>query len=112
MVYDYDTNSYKTKQSMDMASLEVNPRGYCEEIFSSENLQDYKINPRILRRQIPDGFTDVISCIGNDFDTAQSACEGDSGSPVIRRISLSGRGKPFFQQEFIVATGLDCRLPA
>ena len=42
-----------------------------------------------------------------------AACEGDSGSPVIRRISTSGRGTiKFYQQEFIVATGLDCRLPA
>ena len=40
------------------------------------------------------------------------ACEGDSGSPVIRRISVSGRGRPFYQQDFIVSTGLDCRLRA
>ena len=47
------------------------------------------------------------------FVNLSASCEGDSGSPVIRRISNTGRGKiPFFQQEFIVATGLDCSLPA
>ena len=40
------------------------------------------------------------------------ACKGDSGSPVIRRISGTGRGRPFYQQEFIASTGLDCRLRA
>ena len=40
------------------------------------------------------------------------ACEGDSGSPVTRKISYSGRGRPFYQQEFIVSSGLDCRLRA
>ena len=57
---------------MDMASLEVNTREDCDEVFAAKNLQKFGINPRILRRQIPKGFIDVISCIGNNFDTAQS----------------------------------------
>ena len=55
-----------------MASLEVNTREDCDEVFAAKNLQKFGINPRILRRQIPKGFIDVISCIGNNFDTAQS----------------------------------------
>ena len=57
---------------MDMASLEVNTREDCDEVFAAKNLQKFGINPRILRRQIPKGFIDVISCIGNNFDTEQS----------------------------------------
>ena len=55
-----------------MASLEVNTREDCDEVFAAKNLEKFGINPRILRRQIPKGFIDVISCIGNNFDTAQS----------------------------------------
>ena len=55
-----------------MASLEVNTREDCDDVFAAKNLQKFGINPRILRRQIPKGFIDVISCIGNNFDTAQS----------------------------------------
>ena len=68
---------------MDMASLEVNPRGYCEDIFSSDNLKANKINPRILKKQIPYGFNDVISCIGNDFDTSQSKYQMKVHEPAI-----------------------------
>ena len=35
-----------------------------------------------------------------------------SGSPVIRRISNTARGDPYFEQHYIVATGLDCKLKA
>ena len=50
--------------------------------------------------------------MGNDFDEAASSCEGDSGSPVIRRVSETSRGKPYYQQEYVVSTGLDCNLKA
>ena len=50
--------------------------------------------------------------MGNDFDEEASSCEGDSGSPVIRRISGTARGKPYYQQEYVVSTGLDCNLKA
>ena len=58
------------------------------------------------------GFTNDITCAGNDFDEDSTSCEGDSGSPVIRRISGTGRGRPYYQQEYVVSTGLDCNLKA
>ena len=72
LAYEYSTNSFILKKSMDVASLEVNSREYCDKIFSAENLKKYKIKPRILQRQLTKGFTDVIACIGNNFDEAQS----------------------------------------
>ena len=42
----------------------------------------------------------------------EGACDGDSGSPVIRRISKTSRGNPYFEQNYIVSTGLDCKLKA
>jgi secreted trypsin-like serine protease len=50
--------------------------------------------------------------VGNEFDEDSTSCEGDSGSPVIRRISGTARGKPYYQQEYVVSTGLDCNLKA
>ena len=50
--------------------------------------------------------------MGNEFDEDSTSCEGDSGSPVIRRISGTARGRPYYQQEYIVSSGLDCNLKA
>ena len=58
------------------------------------------------------GFTNDITCAGNDFDEDSTSCEGDSGSPVIRRISNTAIGYPYYQQEYVVSTGLDCNLKA
>ena len=58
------------------------------------------------------GFTNEITCAGNDFDASATSCQGDSGSPVIRRVSGTSRGNPYYQQEYIVGTGLDCNLKA
>ena len=58
------------------------------------------------------GWTNDITCVGNDFDVDSTSCEGDSGSPVIRRISGTARVEPYYQQEYVVSTGLDCALRA
>ena len=58
------------------------------------------------------GFTNDITCAGNEFDELSTSCEGDSGSPVIRRISGTARGNSYYQQEYVVSTGLDCNLKA
>ena len=42
----------------------------------------------------------------------EGSCDGDSGSPVIRRVSGTARGKPYFEQHFIVSSGIDCKLEA
>ena len=42
----------------------------------------------------------------------EGACDGDSGSPVIRRVSKTARVNPYFEQHYIVSTGLDCKLKA
>jgi hypothetical protein len=42
----------------------------------------------------------------------EGACDGDSGSPVIRRVSGTSRGNPYFEQHYIVSTGVDCELKA
>ncbi len=114
-------------------NYQVNPKDDCEDRFSLESIQEQKLRipPFKLAQTIPYGFTSDLSCVGNDFgfdqvketlqylmttmpnhfDT-QGACEGDSGSPVIKRISETSRGKPFFEQHFIVSTGIHCDLKA
>ena len=32
-----------------------------------------------------------------------ASCQGDSGSPVIRRVTDSARGRPYYEQHFIVS---------
>ena len=53
-----------------------------------------------------------ITCGGSDFDVTASSCEGDSGSPVIRRVAGTARGKPYYEQAFVVSDGLTCDLKA
>ena len=50
--------------------------------------------------------------MGQDSDEKVTSCEGDSGSPVIRKIEGTAREKPYYQQEYVVSTGLDCNLKA
>ena len=110
--YERESKAYSPTSGLRLVNLQVNPRANCEEIYSKENLEINGIPPFLLNRQIPSGFTRDIACVGNDFDFEEGSCEGDSGSPVIRRVSGSARGKPFFEQAFVVSTGLDCKLKA
>ena len=34
------------------------------------------------------------------------------GSPIIKRVSGTSRGKPYFEQHYIMASGIDCNLPS
>ena len=40
------------------------------------------------------------------------SCEGDSGSPVVRRITDTARERPYYEQEFIVSDGIYCEAKA
>ena len=53
----------------------------------------------------------LAHCVMN-YLFQEGACDGDSGSPVIRRVSKTARGNPYFEQHYIVSTGLDCKLKA
>ena len=55
-----------------MASHKINSRSYCDEMFGVENLERVGINPKMLRRYLPNNFTDVMVCAGNNFDIAKS----------------------------------------
>lgn len=93
-------------------NLQVNPREVCEGIFSPENLKKQNVPLRYLQLQLPYGFENEISCVGNEFQQGQGSCDGDSGSPVVKRISNTARDKPYFEQQFVVSTGVECRLEA
>ena len=59
------------------------------------------------------GWASSISCAGNEFNVREEgSCEGDSGSPVVKKISDTARGKPYYEQHFISSTGIDCELQA
>lgn len=98
---------YELDAKMKLANLQVNSKELCGGIFNNKSL-----DARSLQRQIPNGFTSDITCVGNSFDVKEGACDGDSGSPVIKRIIGTARGKPYFEQHFIVSTGIDCKLEA
>jgi hypothetical protein len=55
--------------------------------MSQENLKNNSFStPTLIRKSqrfIPNGFTKDISCVENPFKI-ENACEGDSGSPVVR----------------------------
>ena len=44
-----------------------------------------------------------MSSISIDKFFNLASCKGDSGSPVIRRVTDSARGKPYYEQHFIVS---------
>ncbi len=71
MKYDPRTKQYAVESTLKLANIEVKSRDDCEEIFGQENLRDKDINVRLLQRQIPRGFTNDITCVGNDFDVEQ-----------------------------------------
>merc|ERR1712223_72623 len=77
-------------KSLKLATLQVNPKSGCEDIFSKQNLKAIGLGRRGIRgiqRQLRNGFTNEIICVGNEWLADQTSCEGDSGSPVIRRKS-------------------------
>lgn len=59
------------------------PKGECENLYSDDYVAQAGIPKFKLRSQLPKGFGKDISCVGNPFKV-EGACEGDSGSPVIR----------------------------
>ena len=107
--YDKEIKKSTPTSGLKLINLQVSPKEYCQEILQSEKLSFEQI--RAFNIQLPNGITKDVSCLGNDFDFEESACEGDSGSPVIRRVSdTTARGEPYFEQAFIVSTGIgsDC----
>ena len=48
--------------------------------------------------------------MGN-FAAPDGSCEGDSGSPLIRRVSNTARDN-YYEQQFIVSSGASCQLEA
>jgi len=43
--------------------------------------------------------------VGAPFKRTDSACEGDSGSPVIRAFEGTARGSVHYEQHFVVSSG-------
>ncbi len=66
---------------------------------------------RSLRQQLPRGFESTISCAGSELLPA-GACDGNSGGPLIRRVSSTARDRPYYEQHFLVSAGVDCDLEA
>ncbi len=93
--YNVTIGDFTLDSTLKLLNLQVNPTSVCNDIFDAEKITEQGIDTltsegvvgRKLRQQIPQGFKSDISCVGNDFDIEQGSCEGDSGSPVIRRIS-------------------------
>lgn len=69
--YDPSTKLYEITSKMKLASLQVNSRDVCEKIFSEDSIKAAGLPLIQLRKQIPAGFTNDISCVGNDFSTAE-----------------------------------------
>ena len=108
-----DGEKYILKPELKIMSLVVNSREFCEDYFTEEGLEDNGIE--LTRRkltqikdQLDQGFTSQIVCIGNDFDISEGSCKGDSGSPVIRRVTDTNRVNIFYEQHFIVSDSIAC----
>ena len=57
-------------KSLKLATLQVNPKSGCEDIFSKENLKAIGLGRRGIRgiqRQLRNGFTNEIICVGNEW---------------------------------------------
>ena len=92
-----------------LLKLQANSEALCNRMFHPRNLKRNGI-PRYKRiQQIPKGIRNSLVCAGNDFDITQTSCEGDSGSPVVRKITGGARKEAYYEQAFIVSTGLSCK---
>jgi len=91
-------------------SLRINPRSLCERYFSADRLGG-RAQQIKFRQQLPKGFTTEVACAGNEL-RPDGACEGDSGSPLFRLVSNTGRQEPYYEQRFIVSNGVSCDWPA
>ena len=101
------------KPFLKLATLQANSQYLCNQIFSRRNLKKAGIAGFKRTQQIPHGIRKGVICAGNDFDITQTTCEGDSGGPVVRQISGGARAETYYEQAFIVSTGLSCtKLPA
>ena len=112
-----DSDEWKQANELNIKTLQVKPKSVCESFFSKTELKKKGISFFQARRQLPRGFTSDIACLGNDF-SSDIACEGDIGtqyqfgSPIIKRISGTSSGRPYFEQHYIMASGIDCNLPS
>ena len=88
-----------------LKTLQANSKYVCQGVYSKKNLKEKRVPIFKLNQQLPYKFRDEIVCAGNDFDVAEGSCEGDSGSPIVRKISGGGRKEAYFEQVFIVSTG-------
>ena len=60
-------NGWEKAKTLKLHNLQVNPKEICEEIFSPENLKDNNIPILQMRRRLRKGFTNDITCVGNDW---------------------------------------------
>ena len=97
------------KPFLKLVTLQANSQYLCNQIFSRRNLRKQGIPIFKRQQQIPKGIQDGVICAGNDFDITQTSCEGDSGSPVVRQITGGARKERYYEQAFIVSTGLSCK---
>ena len=61
------TIGWEKSKSLKLHNLQVNPEEICDEIFGPENLKDNGIPIFQMRRRLPYGFTNDISCVGNEW---------------------------------------------
>ena len=106
-----DSDEWVLAKKLNIKTLQVNPKSVCESFFSRTELKKKGISWFQTRRQLPRGVTSDLACLGNDF-SSDLACIGDNGSPIIKRVSGTSRGKPYFEQHYIMASGIDCNLPS
>lgn len=106
-----DNGEYDLTGHLDLENIRVNPHQLCQRIFSRESLSKVGVPSVLLRQQMPKGFHSDIACAGSEFKP-EGACEGDSGSPLIRLKSGTARKEPYYEQAYIVSTGVSCELEA
>ena len=100
-----ETGKLDIKPLLRLKTLQANSKYVCQSVYSKQNLKKKRVPVFKLNQQLSYGFRDEIVCAGNDFDVAEGSCEGDSGSPIVRKISGGGRKEAYFEQVFIVSTG-------
>ena len=61
------TGKWEQTEKLKLKTLQVSPKSLCAFRFSREELKKRGIKFLQIRRQLKVGFTNEVSCVGNDF---------------------------------------------
>jgi len=104
----FDCDQHKI-QKIIIINIQVLTSQECTKSFDVESFEKLGIPSFQIERQFPDGLTPEVGCVNVD-NSIKKSCPGDPGSPAIVAVTGTARGEVFFEQQFVLSKGFDCKL--